>query len=73
MPPLQTAPASAVTAAERLRTVMVCVDESEDSLAALDWALKQVVRAGDVVQIIHAVKPVNAAPFIGESERNRGG
>ena len=51
---------------------MVCVDESEDSLAALDWALKQVVRAGDVVQIIHAVKPVNAAPYIAEGERNGG-
>ena len=49
---------------------MVCVDESKDSLAALEWALKEVVRTGDAVQIVHAVKLVNAAVFMGESERN---
>ena len=42
---------------------MVCVDESEDSLAALEWTLKEVVRAGDAVRIVHAVKMVNAALF----------
>ena len=47
---------------------MICVDESVDSHVALEWAMKNVVQSGDAIMIVHAMKPVDYALFMGESE-----